>query len=152
MRFAHGAVDRFLFARQMNSQFDDSIEIGGDIDEGMRNYLGEIYGLDYQVGRLLSKLDELGLRKNTIVIFPSDSGAAGVPVGNHPTDSTLEENPSHSMLGSSEDLRGQKHVDYEGGVRVPFIVSWPGHISEGKINETSVVSALDYLPTVSSQA
>ncbi len=151
-RFEHVAVDRSLFGRQMNSQFDDCVAIGGDINEGMRNYLGEIYGLDYQVGRLLSKLDELGLRENTIVIFSSDNGPAGVLAGNHPTDPALEENPSRNMLGSSEDLRGQKHVDYEGGVRVPFIISWPGSIPGGRVNRTSVISALDYLPTVCSLA
>ena len=53
------------------------------------------------------------------------------------------------MMGWAGGLRGAKHDFYEGGLRVPFILSWPGHIPEGKVNDASIVSALDWLPTIS---
>ena len=57
-RFNHVSVDRRLFGPQLQEQFDDCEKIGGNIDQGMRNYLGDLYGLDMQVGLLLKKLDD----------------------------------------------------------------------------------------------
>lgn len=85
---------------------------------------------DVQIGRLVDGLKALGLAENTIIIFTSDNGAL-------PT------------FGSrSGGLRGSKLSLYEGGIRMPFIVSWPGHIPAGKTDERSEVHATDLLPTL----
>jgi arylsulfatase A-like enzyme len=86
---------------------------------------------DVQMGRLFEGLKQLGIDKNTIVIFTSDNG------------------PLPSFKGSrSGGLRGSKLSLYEGGTRMPFIISWPGHIPAGTIDESSVISGVDMLPTL----
>lgn len=94
-------------------------------------FKGVLKEYDHQVGRLLNGLRELGLDKNTIVIFTSDNG------------------PLPSFRGSrAAGLRGSKLSLYEGGTAMPFIISWPGHIKAGAIDSSSVVSGLDLLPSL----
>ncbi|GEP98483.1 N-acetylgalactosamine-6-sulfatase [Chitinophaga cymbidii] len=86
---------------------------------------------DLQVGRLMDGLKKLGMEKNTIVIFTSDNG------------------PLPSFRGSrAGGLRGTKLSLYEGGTRMPFIVSWPGHIPAGTVDGSSVISAIDIIPSL----
>jgi N-acetylgalactosamine-6-sulfatase len=101
-------------------------------------YYGTLLEMDRQVGRLLSKLRELGLEKNTIVIFSSDNGPEDINVIN----------AAHSGVGSTGPLRGRKRSLYEGGIRVPFIISWPGRIASGKVNANAIISGADILPTI----
>ncbi|GHU99757.1 N-acetylgalactosamine-6-sulfatase [Bacteroidia bacterium] len=84
--------------------------------------------LDDAVGEILNTLEKNGLRQNTIVFFISDNGGS--------LGATSENKP----------LNGGKHMDYEGGIRVPFFVSWPTQIKAGTVCETPVIS-LDILPT-----
>jgi len=85
---------------------------------------------DKQMGRLLDGLEELGMAENTIVIFTSDNG------------------PLPSFRGSrAAGLRGTKLSLYEGGIRMPFIVRWPGHVPAGKTDSVSVLNSTDLLPT-----
>lgn len=93
---------------------------------------------DKQIGRLLSKLDDLGLTENTVVIFTTDNG---------PEEITLAE-ASHSGVGSTGPFRGRKRSLYEGGIRTPFIVRWPGRTPAGKVDNTSVISGVDMLPSL----
>jgi N-acetylgalactosamine-6-sulfatase len=151
-RFKDVIVNRSDFGKHMQEKFDTVERIGGDLNKSMRNYLGDVYSLDIQVGRLLKTLDDLGLRDNTIVVFSSDQGPAPVLTKNKPTDPSLKHNPSRNMLGYAGGLRGGKHTQWEGGVRAPFIVRWPGKVPAGKINRTSVFSGMDWLPTVCSVA
>ena len=53
-----------------------------------------------------------------------------------------------NMMGWTKGLRGGKHEMYEGGVRIPFIVRWPGKVPVDAVNETSILSGLDFLPTL----
>ena len=140
--------DRRDFAENAQERFDTAEKLGGNLAIGMRKYLGDVYSLDAQIGRLLKKVDDLGLRENTIIVFSSDQGPsmAGTIPG-------AEKNKNRrgyavNMLGYAGGLRGGKHSQYEGGVRVPFIIRWPGHVSADVVNETSVISALDWLPTI----
>lgn len=91
--------------------------------------------LDWCVGRLLAKLDELGLRDNTIVIFTGDNGG-------------LETNWSWpSPVTDNDPLRGGKVSLYEGGIRVPLIVRWPGVVAPGSTCDVPV-STCDFFPTI----
>ncbi len=102
---------------------------------GLGNITASVYGMtecvDDNVGRLLKKLDELGLAGDTIVIFMSDNGPA-----------KLNEEPRFNG-----NLRGGKGSVHEGGVRVPFFVRWPGRIQPGKIVRP-IASYVDVLPTL----
>jgi len=87
------------------------------------------------MGRLFAGLKELGLEDRTLVIFTSDNG------------------PLPSFRGSrSGSLRGSKLSLYEGGIRMPFIVRWPGHTPAGRVDEQSVLAATDLFPTLCSMA
>jgi N-acetylgalactosamine-6-sulfatase len=141
----------------MQSEFDDCEKLGGAIEQSMRNYLGDVYGLDMQVGRVMAKLDELGIADNTILIFSSDQGPAPVIVGKHKEQGKYDivgDNtgviPSQNMLGYAGGLRGGKHTQFEGGVRSPLIIRWPGHFPANAVDRTSIVSGMDYLPTLCS--
>jgi arylsulfatase A-like enzyme len=101
-------------------------------------FYASVTNLDTQVGRLLKELDALGLADKTIVVFSSDNGPEDIHIGN----------AGHSGIGSAGPFRGRKRSLYEGGVRVPFIVRWPGHVPAGRVNDTSVVAGVDLLPTI----
>jgi len=81
------------------------------------------------------------LTNNTIVLFSSDNG---------PADIRVEREAGHSGVGSTEPLRGRKRSLYNGGINVPFIVRWPGHIpANRKVSFFPVeLSAVDLLPTL----
>lgn len=98
----------------------------GDSAANFRPVLGEF---DRQLGRLFEGLRELG--KNTIVVFASDNGALPTFNGER-----------------ASGLRGSKLSLYEGGIRLPFIVWWPGHIPAGKVDNTTVVGGVDLLPSL----
>lgn len=93
---------------------------------------------DRHIGRLLDRLDALGLAENTLVVFSADNGPEEIAILN----------AAHSGVGSPGPFRGRKRSLYEGGIRVPFIVRWPGTVPAGVVNAESVVSAVDFLPTV----
>jgi N-acetylgalactosamine-6-sulfatase len=147
-QFKNVTVDESRFSEFMQAKFAVARQLGGDVSEGMRQYLGDVYSLDEDCGRLLAKLDELGLRDNTLVVFSSDQGAAPVDfVGKQKLGA--KEKYRVNMLGSSGPLRGGKHTQWEGGVRVPYIVRWPGHIAPSRVDSDSVIAAVDWLPTLS---
>jgi arylsulfatase A-like enzyme len=86
--------------------------------------------LDRQMGRLLDGLQEQGLAENTLIIFTSDNG------------------PLPTFQGArAAGLRGSKLSLYEGGILMPFLVRWPGHVPAGYVDKTTVLSAVDLLPT-----
>lgn len=105
-------------------------------------YYGALAEMDRNIGRVLAKLDELGLRGDTIVVFSSDNG---------PEDIHISET-AHSGVGSQGPFRGRKRSLYEGGVRTPFIVRRPGHIPAGRLDMQSVVSGVDFVQTICSLA
>nr|WP_236649137.1 sulfatase-like hydrolase/transferase [Rhodopirellula sp. SM50] len=139
------SVDRNDFSPTMQHKFDECVKIGGDLDESMQQYLGDVYQIDRNVDRLLKTLDELGLRDKTIVVFSSDHGPAPVILGKNGAREY-----SNNMLGYAGQFRGGKHEQYEGGTRVPFIIRWPENIQAGRVDSTNVGSFIDWLPTLSS--
>ena len=107
-----------------------------------RIYYSAVTRIDNQVGRLMARIDELGLREKTVIIFSSDNG---------PDSHTVRTAGEHAV-GSAGPFRGRKTTLYEGGVRVPFIARCPGLIPEGRVDDTTVASAVDFLPTLCSLA
>lgn len=101
-------------------------------------YAAMIESVDRGVGRILETLDTLGLTDDTIVIFTSDNGGLGGyrSIG-------LEENG----ITDNAPLKGGKGSFYEGGIRVPFIVRWPGVVRPGTTTDEPVIS-LDIYPTL----
>ncbi len=103
-----------------------------------RIYFAAVTNLDAQVGRLLRRLDELGLANNTLILFSSDNGPDDIHVNN----------ASEHGVGNPGPFRGRKYSGYEGGIRVPLIARWPGHIRAGRVDETTVFAGVDFLPTL----
>ena len=131
-------MDESKFAVPMREKFATCKARGGDVSEHMRRYLADIYSMDEDIGRLLKRLDELGLRDNTIVVFSSDQGPAPIeasaskdPEGrkkrgkNSKPPSAEAEYSRLDAMGYAGIHRGGKHGMFEGGVRVPWIVRWP---------------------------
>lgn len=108
-----------------------------DYKGAMQIYYAAVTNVDKQVGRLVKRLDELGL-SNTIIMLASDNGPS--PVWGADT--------SHSGAGSAGPFRGSKGNLYEGGIRVPFIVRWPGKTSANKVDDTTIISGADLLPSL----
>lgn len=101
-------------------------------------FYASVTDLDTQIGRLLEGLDRLGLTEKTLVLFSSDNGPEDIHIGN----------AGHSGIGSAGPFRGRKRSLYEGGVRVPGIVRWPGQVPATRVEDLAVVAAVDWLPTV----
>jgi len=118
------------------------------IDERAQVYASIIADADYKVGLLLDKLKELGLDENTLVIFSSDNGPeiTGERMWGH-DNSTGPGLSTYFSVGETAGLKGQKHSIFAGGVRVPFIVRWPGTVPAGRIDSTTALASVDILPT-----
>ena len=93
-------------------------------------YAAMVEGLDQSVGTIIARLEELGVAGRTVVIFSSDNGGLS----------------KDGRITSNLPLRGEKSTAWEGGVRVPLIVKWPGQ-SEGLLVEEPVIS-VDFFPTI----
>ena len=114
-----------------------------DVAEPRRSYAAFISTLDEQVGKVVDKLDALGLRENTLLIFMSDHGHSVEGRNNLWLDAKYD--PPGG--GNAGPYRGHKFTLWEGGMRVPAIASWPGVIPENEVRE-QVASSLDWFPTV----
>ena len=110
----------------------EDYEAVGDIEpHRLRVYAAMLHELDRSVGRVMDKLEEEGLAENTIIVLSSDNGGAGyvgLPELNAP-------------------YRGWKISLFEGGIRVPLFVKWPGKIAPGTVVETPVAH-IDVMPTL----
>jgi arylsulfatase A-like enzyme len=100
-------------------------------------YAAMIESIDQSVGRVLAKLAELKLEDNTIVLFMSDNGGVG---------GYQAAGVNARSITNNFPLRGGKGMLYEGGLRVPFIIRWPGHIPPGKSSDQPAVH-VDLMPT-----
>jgi arylsulfatase A len=101
-------------------------------DPSFNGHHGNISQMDDAFGRLMKKLDADGLRENTLVLFTSDNGPAITPQHPH---------------GSSGPLRDKKGSTYEGGIRIPGILRWPGKTKPGTVSDEPI-SGVDFLPTM----
>jgi arylsulfatase A-like enzyme len=113
-------------------------------DPGIQAYYAVVTEMDRQIGRLLARLEQDGLRENTLVVFTSDNGA---PAREGSLDSGQGLNLATDTAGSNGPLRGWKWHLHEGGIRVPFIARWPGHIPAGRTDTSSLLNLCDFTPT-----
>ncbi len=117
------------------AKFKDAATAGGHVNP---TYAAMIASVDESVGRVLAKLDELKLAENTVVIFSSDNGGVGGYV--------REGVKKAGDVTDNAPLRSGKGSLYEGGVRVPWVVRWPGKVTPG-VSDVPVIS-VDLLPTL----
>jgi arylsulfatase A-like enzyme len=96
--------------------------------QGKADYAAMVESVDDSVGRVMQTLRELKLDERTFIIFTSDNGGYAGATDNSP-------------------LRANKGSNYEGGIRVPVIIKWPGHIKPGSISHEPVIS-MDFYPTI----
>ncbi|OEF25897.1 sulfatase-like hydrolase/transferase [Vibrio rumoiensis] len=102
---------------------------------GHTEYFDALKELDDQVGVLLDQLDKQGLTKNTIIMFTADNGI----------------NLDHWPMAGTAQFRGQKGTTWDGGFRVPMLISWPGHIPAGSYTGEFMTSE-DWVPTLMAAA
>jgi len=142
----HGEKPFFLYLAHtmVHSVIDASGRFKGKSEGGL--YGDCVEELDYETGRLLDALDELGLREKTLVIFTSDNG----PWSNH-AENLRKKHDGAVAWGSPGPLRGAKGSTYEGGIRVPCLARWPGRVPAGRTSD-AIFSTLDVLPTFAALA
>lgn len=114
-------------------------------------YASVLSHADDRIGELLDTLDRLDLTDNTLVIFSSDNGPARSS-GEAKLELSYDTATGAGWGGAASKgitggRRGYKAALFEGGIGVPFIARWPGQIAAGKIDATSLISAVDLLPT-----
>jgi N-acetylgalactosamine-6-sulfatase len=134
----------------------ESMERWKHLDEQKQVYSAVITDGDNAVGTILDALKNEGLADNTLVMFSSDNGpeytAARAGPQKRDKDANVTGYDTYYSIGSTGGLRGRKRSLFEGGVRVPFIVRWPGHTPAGAKNNTTVFTAVDLLPTLCAAA
>lgn len=101
--------------------------------EGRALYLGQLHYLDLEIGKLLDYLDQEQLRENTLIAYISDNGGSPVNYANN------------------DPLSGGKFSLYDGGTKVPFLMSWPNKWKRGQVSD-NLVSMLDIFPTICAAA
>lgn len=112
-------------------------------DDSRRDFAAAMSHLDYAIGEILETIRQTELDENTLVIFMSDNGAQ------ENWFPTKEYNLIHGpnpVLGSNKPLRGYKKSNYEGGIRVPAIMYWKGHLNPHR--NANFISVTDIMPTI----
>ena len=104
------------------------------LKEPRRSYAAFVSTLDDRIGKVIAKVDELGIRDNTLIVFLSDHGYS-------------TEQRANYGGGNAGPYRGHKFTLWEGGIRVPCIASMPGTLPEGEVRE-QLATSLDWYPTV----
>lgn len=113
-------------------------------DDVARQYAASVMHLDDAIGRIVVALEKAGKRENTIIVFTSDNGGSKTLNSDqaYPPDAYAE----GKLPGNNDPLRGQKGELYEGGIRVPALVNWPGRLRPGKVS--SPIQIIDWMPTL----
>lgn len=110
-------------------------------DEERRSFAAVVSHLDDCVGQVVRALDAAGLREKTLLVFTSDNGAQV----NHKGGAYPGPDPEMTEFSSNAPLRGQKTTAYEGGIRVPTFVYWPGTLAPRRVSQPAHM--VDWLPT-----
>ncbi len=115
-------------------------------------YAAMIENIDTSTGRIMQKLEELDLTDNTIIIFFSDNGGLisrfdQIPLINESKQHYYEDDSLLYIASSNAPLRAEKGTLFEGGIREPLIIRWPGKVKAGTVNE-SLITSVDFYPTL----
>lgn len=121
-------VEKYEQKEKPESEWRQERWIRFDKKQNNAVYAAMIEAMDTAIGDVLNSLEKTGQDKNTVVVFVADNGGA-------------------SEVTSNDPLRAGKCFLYEGGIRVPMIVSWPGQIEAGSVSD-SPVSSTDFYPTI----
>jgi arylsulfatase A len=135
LKMFSGKFDPEKIYKGVDSGKDFRLGPYGSQPESHAAFAAMVKELDDYVGLILKKLKDLNLDKNTIVIFASDNGPH------------LEGGADPDYFNSNGDLRGYKRDVYEGGIRTPMIVSWPGKVKAGAVSD-HISAFWDILPTL----
>lgn len=118
----------------MQPKPEDLERVDASISDPLRRaFAAKVIGMDDSIGQILAQLDESGVAKNTLVVFMTDHGG----------------DPEYG--GSNLPLRGGKATLFDGGLRVPCLIRWPGKVAGGTTSD-AVCSAIDFFPTLCSLA
>jgi arylsulfatase A-like enzyme len=149
----------YLAHTMMHTNIDASSSFKGKSDGGL--YGDVVEEFDFETGRLLDRLDSLGLSDDTLVLFTSDNGPWSQPRYTSVKNGSLRPNPDQNpdwrmpkgtiFWGDPGPLRGAKGSAYEGGSRVPCIVRWPGKVPAGRVSD-ALWATIDFMPTISGLA
>ncbi len=147
--FLYAAFNLPHYPEQPDSLF---IPFTKDLNEPRKSYAAVVSTVDDKIGQILDKLEELEIRNNTIIFFMGDNG--------HSTEETMIKIDYHlSGLpkgtnycangggGYTGKWRGAKGAFLEGGIRVPAIISYPGHFPENETRD-QIITCMDFLPTI----
>ncbi|MCH2181760.1 MAG: sulfatase [Mariniblastus sp.] len=110
-------------------------------------FAGMVESMDESLGRVLAKLEALGLTEQTMIVFFSDNGGMSAANFGRPDRVVSAEQLDRAYSTSNLPLRGAKGWLYEGGIRVPMIVKWPGQAKAGTVCAEPVIST-DFYPTL----
>ena len=124
---SHWEVHTPLAARSERIDYYQNKRSGNAGEKCNPVYAAEVEQVDWSVGRVLQKLEDLGLGKNTVAVFTSDNGGL-------------------QSITSNSPLRAGKGTFYVGGIRVPFCIRWPGVIKPGTSSDIPV-TGIDFIPT-----
>ena len=147
--FLYAAFNLPHYPLEPDSQF---VSVNKNLKEPRKSYANVLSTVDDKIGQILNKLEELKLRENTLIFFMSDNGhsteettikiknhLSGLPIG---TDYC-----AHGGGGYTGKWRGAKGSFLEGGIRVPAIISYPGHFPEN-VSRDQIITCMDFLPTI----
>ncbi|MHC4260394.1 MAG: sulfatase family protein [Planctomycetota bacterium] len=137
------------YPEQADSKFDSMY---AQLPEPRRSYAKIVSTTDDRMGQVLKRLDELGLRQDTIILFTSDNGHSSessiIKVDNHA--SGLPKGHDYGANGGGGNTgkwRGAKHSLFEGGIRVPAIISYPAALPTNVVRDQAITLA-DFYPTM----
>jgi arylsulfatase A-like enzyme len=111
-----------------------------------RQYAACVSHLDDSVGQIVSAIEKMGARDNTLILFLSDNGGIPDATNDDKQYPNADKYPAGPAGGSNTPLRGQKGQLYEGGLRIPALASWPGKLKPGQCEQ--VIHAVDWMPTL----
>jgi arylsulfatase A len=121
---------------------EDFFEKYSNLSEPRRSYGAMVSTVDRRIGQIMAKVDELGLRKKTLIIHMSDNGHSEEDYHNWDFNYGAQ-----GGGGNTGKWRGSKGTFFEGGIRVPAIISMPNKIPEGEIRN-QIITNMDFLPTI----
>ncbi len=114
-------------------------------NESRRWFNASVTHMDHGIGQIVDAVNQKGIRENTLIVFVSDNGGQKSWHNDKQYKGRYADKP-HTVLGDNTPLRGWKGQVYEGGIRVPALVNWPGVLEPGEMD--APVHIVDWLPTL----